>query len=613
MRLACFTMMKNESALISPFLDQLATFFDYSAILDHSSLDNAIDIIGARSDPSIEVFSLESTGYPQSQAASFFARKILKEADPEFLFFLDCDEFLPFDTREELIDFLSDKTHYHYLTYYWKNISPDKFDGSNIFQREFFQCDVKSNIPKIILGRKIAEHPHPWFVHQGYHGIGGESAYQLLHTPIPWSLIHIPIQSRLQFYFKITAGSIMLKSEAALLRNRHGYHWMSLAQQAAAHEPSDADLRAIALGYPDKLVAGEYTVGSFDFGFPYIKSEYNESAPYLSAQARTILRLSHKRERANKNFAIKTLRGNILMKQISERLADLELSGTTEIPSPRLALTGEQYSALIEPLFKLPTKLPITAWAGHIPFLFVLFRLLRPTSYVELGVHNGASFIGACSAAATYNLETEIVGVDTWEGDAHAGFYNGETTYQELKTYLDAVFPKARLERRTFLEAAEQFEAESIDILHIDGLHTYDAVKEDFLTWQDRLSPSGIVLFHDISVFGQGFGVHRLWEELKPKFATFEFHHSAGLGVLTRDEADPRLKALRMLQGDASSWTFYQNLVADIADTLKERMTAYAPAPSPAPPPTHQITGTAQKVTGMKKFKREVLRIVRRR
>ena len=70
----------------------------------------------------------------------------------------------------------------------------------------------------------------------------------------------------------------MLKSEAALLRNRQGYHWMSLAQEAAAHQPSDVDLLAIALGYPDKLIAGEYSVRPFDFGFPYIKSEYNSFA-----------------------------------------------------------------------------------------------------------------------------------------------------------------------------------------------------------------------------------------------------------------------------------------------------------------------------------------------
>ena len=46
-----------------------------------------------------------------------------------------------------------------------------------------------------------------------------------------------------------------------------------------------------------------------------------------------------------------------------------------------------------------------------------------------------------------------------------------------------------------------------------------------------------------------------------------------------RDGSDPRLKSLRMLQGDLSSWTSYQNLVADIADTMKERMAAYACRP----------------------------------
>ena len=87
--------------------------------------------------------SLNSTGYPQSQVASFFAQKIMKEFDPDFLF-LDCDEFLPFDTRQDLIGFLSDKADYHYLTYYWKNICPSNFDGSDISRpRDFFS--VTSN------------------------------------------------------------------------------------------------------------------------------------------------------------------------------------------------------------------------------------------------------------------------------------------------------------------------------------------------------------------------------------------------------------------------------------------------------------------------------------
>jgi Glycosyl transferase family 2 len=173
MRLACFTMIKNEAALLPAFLDQLEAFFDYATILDHSSFDKTLEIISARNNPSIKVYSLDSTGYPQSQAASFFAKKIMEEDNPDFLFFLDCDEFLPFDTRDDLVYFLSDKTHYHYLYYYWNNICPSQFDGKDIFQRrEFLQCDVKSKIPKVILSKKLAEQPQSWFVHQGYHSLG---------------------------------------------------------------------------------------------------------------------------------------------------------------------------------------------------------------------------------------------------------------------------------------------------------------------------------------------------------------------------------------------------------------------------------------------------------
>src|SRR5262249_23317665 len=40
-------------------------------------------------------------------------------------------------------------------------------------------------------------------------------------------------------------------------------------------------------------------------------------------------------------------------------------------------------------LAELPVCLPMSAWTGHIPFLFLLFRLAKPRVYVELGVDLG--------------------------------------------------------------------------------------------------------------------------------------------------------------------------------------------------------------------------------
>jgi hypothetical protein len=84
-----------------------------------------------------------------------------------------------------------------------------------------------------------------------------------------------------------------------------------------------------------------------------------------------------------------------------------------------------------------------------------------------------------------------------------------------------------------FDEAVDKFEDNSIDILHIDGLHTYEAVKHDFETWFPKVKKkTGIILLHDVCEKSDDFGVYKLWEELKKKYKTITFEHYHGLGVL---------------------------------------------------------------------------------
>ena len=185
-----------------------------------------------------------------------------------------------------------------------------------------------------------------------------------------------------------------------------------------------------------------------------------------------------------------------------------------------------------EPVFEFDEVEHDSAWKGHFNFAYDLIRFMEPNIFVELGTHYGGSFLSFCQGAKDGQLRTQCHAVDTWKGDAHAGFYNDDV-FELVKDVTAKYYGNhAKLTRLTFDEAAPLFEDESIDLLHIDGLHTYEAVTNDYETWLPKLAPKGVILFHDISVRIGNFGVFKFWDEVKAKFPSFEFHHAAGLGVL---------------------------------------------------------------------------------
>jgi len=195
-------------------------------------------------------------------------------------------------------------------------------------------------------------------------------------------------------------------------------------------------------------------------------------------------------------------------------------------------------------VFTKPKSLkPPPAWIEHIPFAFWLMERIRPERFVELGTHSGNSYFAFCQAAQTLSPGTQCFAVDTWQGDEHAGEY-GEEIYVEVVRNNDRHYGSfSRLIRATFDEALDSFDDNSIDLLHIDGLHTYEGVKHDFESWRPKLTRNAIVLFHDTNVRDRGFGVYRLWEELATRYPHFEFLHSNGLGVLAPGEDVPELMA----------------------------------------------------------------------
>lgn len=174
-----------------------------------------------------------------------------------------------------------------------------------------------------------------------------------------------------------------------------------------------------------------------------------------------------------------------------------------------------------------------SAWKGHRNFAEWLVDLINPHVIVELGVDYGYSTYVFGQALQKNKkekkIEGRITGVDLFLGDVHAGERNTldfvkDNIQKHDLTQIDIVVSD-------FAEYATQWK-QPIDILHIDGLHTLEAVTEDFKNWAPFVRMNGVILFHDVAI--EEFGIKDFFHHLKGGHKLY-FKHSAGLGIYTRN------------------------------------------------------------------------------
>lgn len=187
----------------------------------------------------------------------------------------------------------------------------------------------------------------------------------------------------------------------------------------------------------------------------------------------------------------------------------------------------------LQPLFDLHERSPRgVAWVGLGTIAYEIVQHFKPKKVVELGSARGFSTFAMGLALRELGGEgRQLYAVDTWKGDKHIGNYDEEVYENFMKSRhelgLDNTIAPMRM---TFEEASKKI-APPIDLLHVDGLHTFKAVSTDFKQYRRHLSPGAIVLFHD--VYTPFFPQMRLfWTMISRRYPSYLIPYQHGLGVI---------------------------------------------------------------------------------
>jgi predicted O-methyltransferase YrrM len=165
---------------------------------------------------------------------------------------------------------------------------------------------------------------------------------------------------------------------------------------------------------------------------------------------------------------------------------------------------------------------------------------LSPQRVLEVGTARGGTLYLWTQAATA---EATIVSVDLPQGD-----FGGAYPVQKVPFYQSFARSGQRLhllrkdshDARTVAEVRELFGTVQIDFAFIDGDHTYEGVKADFLDYGPLVRPGGLIAFHDILPRPDmpSIQVDRFWQEIKTQYKTRELIGSdesgrqIGIGLL---------------------------------------------------------------------------------
>ncbi len=165
-------------------------------------------------------------------------------------------------------------------------------------------------------------------------------------------------------------------------------------------------------------------------------------------------------------------------------------------------------------------------------------RRLAPRVIVEIGTHRGGTLVcWAAVAPARAHIVSIDMPTDQWEGmGARPEDLARVRRYLKPSQTLTAISGDSHAPQ-TRARLDEALAGAPVDLLWIDGDHSYEGVREDFAMYGGLVRPGGLIALHDVraSAFWPGFGSPAFWEEIKTRYHAREYvadpRPGAGMGI----------------------------------------------------------------------------------
>jgi predicted O-methyltransferase YrrM len=162
---------------------------------------------------------------------------------------------------------------------------------------------------------------------------------------------------------------------------------------------------------------------------------------------------------------------------------------------------------------------------------------LNPKIVVEIGTASGGTLFLFSNVADP----EQIVSIDLPHGSFGGGYSLWKVPFYKSfgKNRSIKLIRADSHVHETLKDLKTKLKTQEVDVLLIDGDHTYQGVSKDFQMYSPLVKKGGIVVFHDIVIHDESSGceVNKFWNEIKNSYKYKEIVENpnqkwAGIGVL---------------------------------------------------------------------------------